>query len=133
MRFVLDATVTITWAMCDEDHPLAELAFSALEMHGAAVPSIWWYEIRNILVINERRGRITASDVARFLAELAQFDIAVDAPDNSDLVIGLARKHALSVYDAAYLALAMKEHLPLATLDKNLETATIAEGIELLR
>jgi len=129
MRFVLDASVTITWAMRDEDHPLADLAFSALESGEAIVPAIWWYEIRNILVLSERRGRIASDDVIRFLAELEQLRIEVESPDDSALVLDLARRHTLSVYDAAYLALARREHTPLATLDKNLEAAALAAGI----
>jgi predicted nucleic acid-binding protein len=132
MRFVLDASVTITWAMRDEDHPLADLAFLALQSGSAIAPAIWWYEVRNILVLNERRNRISPEDSVRFLLDLTQLSIEVDFPHDSTGVIGLSRKHRLSVYDAAYLALAVRERLPLATLDKNLEVAAAAAGIPLL-
>ena len=132
MRFVLDASVTITWAMRDEDHPLADLAFSALESGSAIVPAIWWYEIRNILVLNERRERISADDVVGFLSEMEQLNIEIATQGDSALVLDLARRDALTVYDAAYLALAQRKQLPLATLDKALEAAAIAEGVALL-
>jgi len=118
--------------MRDEEHPLADQAFSALESGSAIVPSIWWYEIRNILVLNERRGRISADDVARFLDELEHLNIEVASPGDSALVLDLARRDGLSVYDAAYLSLALRKQLPLTTLDKALERAAIAEGVALL-
>jgi predicted nucleic acid-binding protein len=132
MRFVLDASVTITWAMRDEDHPLADLAFLALKSGSAIAPAIWWYEVRNILVLNERRNRISPEDSIRFLLNLAQLSIDVDFPHDSEEVINLSRKHGLSVYDSAYLALAVRERLPLATLDKALDAAAMAAGVQLL-
>jgi predicted nucleic acid-binding protein len=118
--------------MRDEDHPLADLAFSALESGSAIVPAIWWYEIRNILVLNERRERISADDVVGFLSEMEQLNIEIATQGDSALVLDLARRDALTVYDAAYLALAQRKQLPLATLDKALEAAAIAEGVALL-
>jgi predicted nucleic acid-binding protein len=132
MRFVLDASIAITWAMRDEDHPLADLAFLELQSGSALVPGIFWYEIRNILVLNERRSRISPHDSTRFLRDLEQFSIDVDFPHNGTQIIELARAYKLSVYDAAYLALAMNEQLPLATLDKDLKAAALAAGIPLL-
>lgn len=132
MRFVLDASVTITWAMRDEDHPLAELAMAELSTGSALVPGIWWYEVRNILVMGERRDRISASDSMLFLRELAQFAIEVDHGLESSAVMELARKLRLTVYDAAYLALALRERAPLATLDKALRAAAAAAGVAVL-
>jgi predicted nucleic acid-binding protein len=132
MRFVLDASIAITWALRDEDHPLADLAFLQLQAGSAIVPGIWWYEIRNILVLNERRNRISPGDSAQFLRDLEQFSIDVDFPRNGAQVMDLSRRYKLSVYDAAYLALAMRERLPLATLDKDLEAAALAAGVPLL-
>ena len=132
MRFVLDASIAITWAMRDEDHPLADLAFLYIQSDSAIVPTIWWYELWNILVINERRNRISPNDSAQFLRDLQQFSIGVDLPNGTHLM-DLSRKHKLSVYDAAYLAAAQSNRLPLATLDKDLEAAAIAEGVPLLR
>ena len=133
MRFVLDASVTISWAMRDESYPVADLAFSELATGSAVVPGIWWYEIRNILVVNERRQRILPDDSVHFLDDLRQFSIAIDDQPDSAAILALSRKHRCTVYDCAYLALAMRERLPLATLDKALQTAATAAGVPLLK
>lgn len=132
MRFVLDASVTISWAMRDEDHPMADLAFLKLRTGSAAVPGIWWYEVRNLLIVGERRERISQADSLRFMLDIAQLAIHVDHGIDSALVMELARNLRLTVYDAAYLALAMRERLPLATLDKALQTAAKATGVAFL-
>jgi predicted nucleic acid-binding protein len=132
MRFVLDASITINWAMRDESNPIADRAFVALRTGTAVVPGVWWYEVRNILVVNERRHRITSADSDRFLADLQALEIATDNEPDSQRVLDVSRRLGQTVYDAAYLALAVREHLPLATLDKSLEKAALAEGIQLL-
>jgi predicted nucleic acid-binding protein len=132
MRFVLDVSIAITWAMRDEDHPAVDLAFRELQCGSAIVPGIFWYEIRNILVLNERRDRITPDDSLRFLRDLELFSIHVDFPQDGMYLMDLSRRHKLSVYDAAYLALAMRESLPLATLDNALKSAALAVGVSLL-
>lgn len=131
MPFVLDASVAITWAMRDEVHPLADLAFVEIQSDSATVPGIFWYEVWNVLVLNERRNRITPEDSAQFLRDLEEFSIGLDIPRGAHLM-NLSRKHKISVYDAAYLAAAQSNGLPLATLDKSLEAAALAEGIPLL-
>lgn len=134
-RFVLDASATITWAMRDEDHPVADLAFSLLGIGigSAIVPTIWWYEIRNVLILNERRGRILPDDSELFLRSLEQLRIVVDRAPNHTAVMNLSRKHKLSVYDAAYLDLAIRESTGIATLDRELESACLIEGVPLIR
>jgi predicted nucleic acid-binding protein len=131
-RFVLDASVVITWAMRDEAHTQADLAFTRLQTGSALVPGIWWYEVRNILVLNERRGRIERADVEQFLRDLSAFTIEARFPQDELQLIETARRHKLSIYDAAYLALAMRERLPLSTLDKDLVTAARQERVKLL-
>jgi predicted nucleic acid-binding protein len=131
VRFVLDASIAITWALRDEDHPLADIAFLYIQADSVVVPGIWWYEIWNILIMNERRNRISLEDSAKFLRDLSQFSIGVDFP-NGTYLMALSRKHKLSAYDAAYLAAAQSNKLPLATLDKALKAAALAEGIPLL-
>jgi predicted nucleic acid-binding protein len=120
MRFVLDASVTINWAMRDEASPVADLAFTQLRTGTVVVPAIWWYEVRNILVVNERRKRITPADSDQFLSGLLRLDIAIENDLDSSAVLNLSRRLGQTVYDAAYLTLALREHLPLATLDKRL-------------
>lgn len=132
-RFVLDASVAITWGLQGEDHPVADLAWSLLQIGSAVVPAIWWYEMRNVLVLCERRGRISPDDSDAFLLNLHQLRIEIEALSPSPRVITLARKHNLSAYDAAYLALALQESVGIATLDEQLERACLVEGVPLLR
>jgi len=132
MAFVLDASITACWAFQDEDHPDAGLAFHRMRAEEAVVPCLWWFEVRNILVVNERRRRIAESDTAAFLLNLSRLRVRLDRLPESDTVLRLARTHRLSVYDAAYLELARREGLPLATLDADLRRAATGEGVELL-
>ena len=96
------------------------------------VPSLWWFEVRNTLVVNERRKRITESATVSFLRELARLPIRVDRVPVEVEVLRLVRAHRLSVYDAAYLELARREGLPLATLDRDLARAAGAEGVPVI-
>jgi predicted nucleic acid-binding protein len=132
MAFVLDASITACWAFSDEDHPDANSAFERMRVEEGAVPCLWWFEVRNILVVNERRRRITESETAAFLLNLSRLRIRVDRVPNEGTILRLARTHRLSVYDAAYLELAQREGLPLATLDVDLQKAAAGEGVALL-
>jgi predicted nucleic acid-binding protein len=132
MPFVLDASISAAWALADESSPVAELAQNRLEGDSAIVPHIWWYEVRNILVVNERRGRITAGESAAFLRILSAYPIRIEPNGEDAEIFRIARRSRLSFYDAAYLALAVRERLPLATLDRNLQAAAAAENVELL-
>ena len=133
MAFVLDASITACWAFQDEDHPDAGLAFHRMRAEEAVVPCLWWFEVRNILVVNERRGRIGESDTAAFLLNLSRLRVRLDRLPEGDAVLRLARTHRLPVYDAAYLELAQREGLPLATLDADLRRAAAGEGVAILR
>jgi predicted nucleic acid-binding protein len=132
MAFVLDASVTACWAFDDEDHPGASLAFDRMRAEEGVVPGLWWLEVRNILIVNERRRRIAESDTAAFLLSLSRLRIRVDRVPDENGVLRLARAHRLSVYDAAYLELAQREGLPLATLDADLRKAAAGEGVALV-
>ena len=132
MAFVLDASITACWAFDDEDHPDASLAFERMRAEDGVVPSLWWFEVRNILIVNERRRRITESDTASFLRNLSLLRIRVDRSPDENAVLRLARTHRLSVYDATYLELAQREGLPLATLDADLRRAALREGVALV-
>jgi predicted nucleic acid-binding protein len=132
MAFVLDASITACWAFQSEDHPRADLAFARIRTEEAVVPSLWWFEIRNILIVNERRRRISEPDTAAFLLDLSRLRIRIDHEPQHAGVLRLARAHRLSVYDAAYLELAQREGLQLATLDNLLGGAARAEGVGLV-
>ena len=132
MAFVLDASITACWAFQDEDHPDARLAFHRMRSEEAVVPCLWWFEVRNTLVVNERRRRIAESETAAFLLSLSRLRIRIDRTPDEGAVLRLARTHRLSVYDAAYLELAQREGLPLATLDADLKKAAAGEGVAIV-
>jgi predicted nucleic acid-binding protein len=131
MPFVLDASIVHAWAF-DESHPIADAIRERLDADQAVAPGLWWFEVRNGLVVNERRGRLTEEEADRFLRALSQAAIVLDPIPENDGVMMLARRHRLSVYDAAYLELALRERLPLATLDGDLATAARREGVAVL-
>jgi predicted nucleic acid-binding protein len=132
MPFVLDASIAACWAFEDEDHPVAAAALDRVRSDEARVPSLWWFEVRNTLMVNERRGRMTENDTAAFLRGLARLGVTVDRSIEEADILALARRHRLTVYDAAYLELARRDDVLLATLDRELATAARAEGISLL-
>jgi predicted nucleic acid-binding protein len=111
---------------------MAEIALERLGRDGAVVPSLWWFEVRNLLLINERRGRIDPVGTASFLADLARLPITVDPAPDGEAVLALARAHGLTAYDATYFELAVRLMLPLATLDRALIAAAPAAGVDLL-
>jgi predicted nucleic acid-binding protein len=132
MAFVLDASVTACWFLTDEAPEAAETALELLLQDGARAPRLWWFEVRNLLLSAERRGRIDRTQTSQALDRLAALEISIDTVPDSEMVIHLARQYRLSVYDAAYLELAMRERVPLATLDKSLAAAAKAEGVVVL-
>jgi predicted nucleic acid-binding protein len=132
MPFVVDASVTACWLLPDEAHPVATAARERLLRDPAIVPRIWWFEIRNLLIVNERRGRLDAAKSNRALRILRQLPIEFDQRINEERLLDLARTHRLSIYDAAYLELASREKVPLATLDGALDCAARVERLALV-
>lgn len=133
MSFVLDASVAAAWALSDEQSDLADAMLTRTSLNGAVVPPIWWYEIRNILVTAERRKRISAHDTNEFLSRLPKLSIQVGNFGEGNEILNLARLHQLSIYDAAYLELALRERLPLATLDEKLASAAVVVAVSVLK
>jgi predicted nucleic acid-binding protein len=93
---------------------------------------LWWFELRNALIVNERRGQIKELQTTRFLREISRLPIRLDRTPDETGVLTLARRHRLTVYDAAYLELALREALPLATLDAQLALAARSETVALI-
>src|SRR5215211_4477574 len=123
-RFVLDCSVVLAWYFADESDPFADAVAASLVGATAVVPSLFHPEIANILVVGERRKRSTKAQAAAFLASLAALPIVVDGQTGARAwsdTMALARAHGLSAYDAAYLELAVRESLPIATLDDRLK------------
>ena len=131
MNLVLDASTTIAWAL-NESCRLAAQTWERMKHDRALVPTLWRFELRNALVVNERRGRITGQQTARLLRNVERLAITIDSTPHESGVLTLARRHRLTVYDAAYLELALRNALPLATLDAMLATAARSEGVHLL-
>lgn len=129
MKFVLDASVSACWALRDENDSMAQAALEELRYSSCFVPAIWWFEIRNILLVNERRSRITSGESEAFLRRISKFRITQDSNPREDGILRLARTHRLTFYDASYLELAQRKQLPLATLDSALLKAARIESL----
>lgn len=132
MGLVLDASIVACWILPDEQNAKADLALDALERERAFVPEIWGYEVRNLLIMNERRGRISMDITTAALKFLSVLPIDVGRDTDEDATLDLARRHRLTFYDAAYLELARRKSFPLATLDADLIAAARMEQIPLL-
>ncbi|MGH7049850.1 MAG: type II toxin-antitoxin system VapC family toxin [Acetobacteraceae bacterium] len=130
--FVLDASVVASWCFPDESHPSAAAAFRRIAEESAAAPALLWFEVRNVLLMGERRRRVSAAETARFLKYLRELPIEVDREPDEALTLSLARRYQLSVYGAVYLGLAQRQALPLATLDRALVDAARSEKVPLV-
>ena len=129
MPTVLDASVVAAWALPDESRNAAAAALARdLDRAPGIAPGIFWYEIRNVLVRAERQGRIGQDEVERFLGRLSAI-VEIDHDHNEAITLGLAREHGLTVYDAAYLEMALRRRADLATFDRALAAACRAEGV----
>jgi predicted nucleic acid-binding protein len=134
MPFVLDASVTLTWAFEDEVTPYTDRVLGRLDHDTALVPAIWPLEIANGALAGERRQRIQPADTSRFSALVQSLPIELDDMHLEravGLVLDLARAHTLTTYDASYLELAMRAGLPLATQDERLRAAADQVGVPL--
>jgi predicted nucleic acid-binding protein len=130
--FVLDASVTAAWFFPDEVNPLSEGVLDRLREEEAVVPAIWHVEMANILVVAQRRERLTEATVAAALRVLASLPIVTAEPTDMDRLVGAARALGLSTYDVSYLVVAMREGLPIATQDKEMRRAAERAGVELI-
>lgn len=130
--FVLDNSVTMSWCFPDEHDSYAQEVLKSLPGVAAAVPALWPLEVANILLVGERRGRISQADSATFIGLLEGLPIRIDDETSEHAMkasLNLARAQNLSVYDASYLELALRRGLPIATLDAKLKAAAAALGI----
>ena len=132
MQFVLDCSVAISWCMPDEESATANMIQLLLQAQNQAiVPAIFWTELVNVLLIAERRGRLSTENAEAILQLMKQLPIAIEPTlpkDTAESVLKLGRRHNLAAYDAAYLELAIRQGLLLATLDTKLEAAAKACG-----
>ena len=136
-RFVMDVSITMAWCFEDEKAAYTESLLDAVAAGTIAiVPTIWAYEVLNVLVVAQRKKRMTQAKALQFWRELQTLPIAVDDKiiSHSSLgIMSLANQYNLNAYDAAYLELALRESLALATLDNDLKKAALALGLSLAR
>lgn len=132
MPFVVDASVAACWLLPDETDHRAGAAFDRFPTDAAFAPSLWWFEMRNIFLLSARRGRLNSVRTEQLLSLLNNLPIQIDRHTNETDLMTLARRHKLTAYDAAYLELALRQNLPLATLDAGLMRAAKAEGVEVI-
>jgi predicted nucleic acid-binding protein len=135
VAFVLDASVAAAWLIDDEANPGCDALLEALEHEDGLVPPLWHAEIASVLRAAERRGRATEAQVASALGRLDALPIRTDEEPPTTrraALVALSREHGLTAYDAAYLDLAMRVALPLATRDAALRRAAAAVGLRVL-
>ncbi len=135
MSLVLDSSITLAWLYREEATESVDEFFENLIQVSAWVPALWHMEVANVLQMGIRRQRHTADFRDRMLSDLSDFPIHVDAETHRHAwgpTARLAERHGVTVYDAAYLELALRRGLPLATLDQDLRAAAIAEKVQLL-
>ena len=135
-RFVVDASVVLTWCFPDENPTLAHrVALMFKQGDSAIAPSFWPHEVLNALLVGEKRKRISGNLLRSFLTDLAALPIVLECFP-ADAVFGriqsLSRQHGLTAYDAAYLDLAQVTGLPLATLDEDLIRACRKSRVDLI-
>jgi predicted nucleic acid-binding protein len=135
MSLVLDSSATLARLWEDETTEAVSRLFELIRDRGAWVPSLWRLEVANALEMDVRRGRHVAEFRDGALTDLALLPIQIDPETDRyawDATLRLAGRHRLTLYDAAYLELALRRQLPLATLDRQLRVAAENEGIDLL-
>jgi predicted nucleic acid-binding protein len=133
--FVLDASIALAWCFADEASPVTDALLDRLADEEAVAPALWPLEVANALAMAERRGRLSVAGLSRSVKLLQQLAVEIDdeAHDRAfqDL-LNLARSERLTVYDAAYLELALRLHVPLASKDADLRKAAARLGLALL-
>lgn len=130
--FVVDNSVSMSWAFEDERNRYADAVLESLQSNEAAVPVIWRLEAANVLVVAQRQERLSVADRSRFLALIR--DLPIEVVEESVRIrdlIDLAWEMELSAYDASYLGLALNRALPLATCDGGLRRAAREAGVDL--
>jgi predicted nucleic acid-binding protein len=133
-RFVLDCSVTMAWCFENESNAYARAVLTSIPRGPAVVPPLWLLEVANVLLVAERRRRIARAAVSRFLELLGELPVVVAEPEGLAgvaTIVTLARELGLSAYDAAYLHLARRERMPLASRDRALRAAAEAAGVAL--
>ena len=125
----------MAWCFEDEADAYSDAVLNVLRDGRALVPALWSYEVASVLVVSERRRRLRRADSASFLEMLAALPLEIQGADGIPLIgmlMDLGREFRLSAYDLTYLALAMRERVPLATRDMRLRDTARAAGVAYL-
>ncbi|NVD42863.1 type II toxin-antitoxin system VapC family toxin [Ensifer sp. HO-A22] len=130
-KFILDASIAAAWLLPEEYSEAAEQLIAGIS-GPCPVPDLFWHETRSILISAERRQRIAAGQAHNAMARLRRLPLEDMGAGQDGSVLELASAHGLSAYDAAYLDLAVRQSLPLATLDRKLAGAARTERIQVL-
>jgi predicted nucleic acid-binding protein len=125
-RFVVDNSVVMAWCFEDEADDYADVVLESLDAGMAFAPAIWPLEVGNVLLVAERKKRLSEAALIRFLALINNLPITVEQETPERMlkeIVSLARAHNLSTFDASYLDLAMRLGLPIATRDASVMKA----------
>jgi len=132
--WVVDSSIALAWALPDETSKEADRFLSRISIRSILwVPALWWYEIANALLMAQRRKRLGEAERMRLMELYRRLPIRTDMALDSDILWRLhtlAIEYNLSAYDAAYLELAQRRGLGLATVDRTLRFAAQRAGIK---
>ncbi len=129
--FVIDASMAAAWLLPEEYSEAAETVIASIKAP-CPVPSLFFFEIRNILAMLERRGRIAVGGALIHMERVRRLPLDDAGIGGDSYVLLLSANHSLSAYDASYLALSLNRSIPLATLDRRLAAAARKEGVIVL-
>lgn len=132
MPVVIDSSVAACWLMPDEFSEVANSALEIVSAEGMLVPPLFWYELRNVLLVSERRSRIAPAQIEQGLMRIGDIPCVIDVNVVEQVLFSLARTFSLTVYDAAYLEIAVRTPSTLATLDRRLASAAKSAGVQVL-
>lgn len=132
---VVDSSIALAWCFADERTPFVVSVQGKVVVEGADVPGLWWLELVNGLLVNERRGRLTLEIRHRLVEQFWRLPIRVDEETwrrARDDTMKLAERFRLTAYDAAYIELALRRELPLVTLDDAMLAAAASLGLDVV-
>lgn len=131
MTVVVDASVAMAWCFEDEQTEATDAVLAQVASNGGVVPALWALEVTNVLLVAERRSRLTRAQSERLLTLLDRLPLELSEDPAIPELAAAGRQYGLTAYDTAYLLCALREGLPLATLDADLAAAARAAGVTL--
>jgi predicted nucleic acid-binding protein len=132
MALVVDSSIAASWGLPDENCLAAAQALDAAATEEVIVPGVFWHELRNVFLVNERRRRLTSEETEIGLKLVEAMSPRIDETTSHQDILHAARRHGLTAYDAVYLALALRIGATLATLDIDLAKAATSEKVPVI-